>query len=458
MFMPNDALPESSRLPENWAQMTPEQKRQYRLNKFLNPNDVKFVSSEAKKVYQVRAQRLVDVYNVQEPDRVPVSLPVGNLPFTSSGINLHTAMYDINKAIQACKEFNAKYSAELEYFASPMATPGKALEILDYKLYIWPGHGLSTDAPGYQFVEGEYMKPEEYDDLIRDPSDFWLRTYLPRIFGSFESFRKWSPLTDIVEMPTRELMPLALPQVQDTLQRMLDAGKELQRREKATAEFRGLASSLGFPARMGALNVVPFDALGDTLRGTQAIMKDMYRRPDKLLKALDVIADLTIHSMLTAPNIYQIYMATFPLHKGADGWMSQKQFETFYFPSMKKVMDALIQEGLIINLFAEGSYNTRIDSMTDFPKGTVTWLFDQTDMARAKRILGSKYCIQGNVPSSMVVAASPSEVKEYCRNLIEVCGKGGGYVLAAGCVPENPKLDNLRAMLAASKEYGVYEK
>jgi hypothetical protein len=445
-------------LPENWSQLTPEQKRQYRLNRFLDPDDVKFVGPEAKKAYRVRAQRLVDVYNVQEPDKVPVSLPIGNLPYIMAGINMHTAMYDYEKAVQACKEFNARYSEELEYFASPMNTPGKALEILDYKLYAWPGHGLSVDAPGYQFVEGEYMRPEEYDDLIRDPSDFWLRTYLPRVFGSYESFKKWLPLTDIVEMPTQEIMPLALPEVQDTLRKMLKAGKELQKRARATAEFRGLGPSLGFPNRMGALNVVPFDALGDTLRGTQAIMKDMYRRPDKLLKALDVIADLTIHSILTAPNISRIFMAMFPLHKGADGWMSQKQFETFYLPSMKKVMDGLIREGLIILLFAEGSYNTRIDSMTDFPKGTVTWLFDQTDMARAKRVLGAKYCIQGNIPSSMVVTAAPSEVKEYCRNLIKTCGNGGGYMLAAGCVPDNPKLENLRAMLAAVDEYGVYRR
>ena len=36
--------------------------------------------------------------------------------------------------------------------------------------------------PSYQFVEGEYMKLEEYEDFFRDPSDFWLRIYLPRDF------------------------------------------------------------------------------------------------------------------------------------------------------------------------------------------------------------------------------------------------------------------------------------
>jgi uroporphyrinogen-III decarboxylase len=79
-------------------------------------------------------------------------------------------------------------------------------------------------------------------------------------------------------------------------------------------------------------------------------------------------------------------------------------------------------------------------------------------MSQAKKILGKKCCIQGNVPSSMIVTGSPQEVKEYCRKLIEGCGKGGGFILASGSVADNPKLENLQAMMAAIREYGVYRK
>ncbi len=443
-------------LPGNYAQLTPAQKREYRINRFLNPTSFKFVSPEAAKAYKVRAQRIVDVFNVKEPDRVPVSLPLGNLPFILHGVSMHDVMYDIGKGIDACQAFNEKYSEELEYFAVPFAAPAKAFEILDYKLYAWPGHGLSLDAPQYQFVEGEYMTVEEYDDLIRDPSDFWLRTYLPRIFGSFESFRMLAPLPDILEIPTGQLMPLALPQVQDTLQRLIDAGKEIQKRNEISAKRMSFGPANGFPSTMGLLNVAPFDAIGDTLRGTRGIMMDMFRHPNKLLKAIDVMTDLIIHSILHNPMFSRSLTVIFPLHKGADGWMSQKQFETFYWPSLKKVMDALIQEGIICLMFAEGGYTTRLETVTDFPKGSVVWWFDQTDMLKAKKILGSKFCIQGNVPSSLIVTGSAADVKQCCRKLIEGCAKGGGYILAAGCVADNPKLENLQAMLAAVREYGVY--
>jgi hypothetical protein len=439
--------------------MTPGQKRQYRLDSFLNTEGIEFVSPEAEKAYKVRAQRLVDVYNIQEPDRVPVTLPVGTLPLIADGVNMRTSMYDYEKALQAYMKFNERYSAELEYYAVPMITPGRVLDILDYKSYAWPGHGISEDAPGWQFIEGEYMKEDEYDDLIRDPSDFWLRTYLPRVFGAFELYGMFQPFTNITEnVHIRQLMPLSRPQVQDMLQRMMDAGKEFQKMAQVVGKYASMGVAHGFPEMTRAFCKAPFDTLGDTLRGTQGIMKDMFRRPDKLLEALDVIADITIAAVLKSPNFGRIYMVGYPLHKGADGWMSPKQFDTFYWPPLKKVMNAFIQEGLIQRMFAEGGYNTRLESINEFPKGTVTWYFDRTDIFRAKEILGDRCCLQGNVPWSMMVTGTPEEVKEYCRKLIEGCGKGGGYILAAGTVSSNASLENLRAMMEAVREYGVYHK
>lgn len=150
-------------------------------------------------------------------------------------------------------------------------------------------------------------------------------------------------------------------------------------------------------------------------------------------------------------------MVLFPLHKGADGFMSDKQFETFYWPSLKKVILALIDEGIMPMLFAEGSYLTRLETVNEFPKGTVTWRFDQTDMATVKKVLGDKCCVSGNVPTSLLSAGTPQQVKEYCRKLIEVCAPGGGYILASGAQPDNAHPDNLRAMMEAAKEYGVYK-
>ena len=444
-------------MPDKWAEMTSDQKRQWRLDQFQNMEGISFVSPEAQNAYQTRIKRIVDVLNVREPDRVPVDMRVGNLPYLLYGISARTAMYDYVQSLEACKLFNEKYAAELEYFASPSMTPGKVMDILDYKLYAWPGHGLQVGAPGIQFMENEYMKVDEYDDLICDPSDFWFRTYLPRVFGAFEPFRAFQTPTSMIEvLSLSQLAPFSNPQTQESLLRLLAVGREYQQMAQVFGSYASLGPASGYPVARGAFAKAPFDTLGDTLRGTAAIMKDIYRRPDKVIAACDKIADLTIRSILKSPTSSGIFLVTYPLHKGADGWMSQKQFETFYWPSLKKVLDALIKEGLIQTLFAEGSFNTRLDYFKVFPKGSICWLFDQTDMGRAKQVLGDKFCIQGNVPSSLIVTGSAGDVKEYCRKLIETCGKGGGYTLTTGCSVENPKPENLRAMVEAAKEYGTY--
>lgn len=443
----------------DWAGLRPEEKRQRRMDHFLSPPGLEFVSDQAARNYRTRARRLVDVHSLREPDRVPVQLPVGNFPFQHYGITLRTAMYDYDQAVRACRKFNEDFAEELEHFASPWITPGRVMDLLDYRLYSWPGHRLGMDVPSVQFMEAEYMKEDEYEALMRDPSDFWLRTYLPRVCGALAPLRSLPPVTDLVEVVNLvQLMPLASPGMQSMLQTLMDIGKEYGRFMEAMAAAGPSGAACGYPVGFGAFCKAPFDTLGDTLRGTQPILKDMYRRPERLLAALDVVADFTIRSVLRSPNIDNIFMVTYPLHKGADGWMSQKQFDTFYWPSLKKVMDALIKEGLLQHMFAEGGYNSRLESINDFPKGAVCWFFDKTDMSRAKKVLGDRCCLQGNLASSLIVTGRPGEVKAECRRLIEEVGAGGGYLLSAGATPEFPKLENLRAIMEAVREYGVYRK
>lgn len=450
---------EKSGLPEDWQQLTPSQKRRYRLDKFMAAENVHFVSEQAKQNYRTRAQRLVDVYNVQEPDRVPVILQLSDIALSAAGIDGATAMREYEKTVQACNAFNENYAEELENYAGPGAFPSKVMELLDYKLYAWPGHGIPESTTGMQYVEGEYMTADEYDDLILDPSDFWMRKYLPRVFGTLAPFHLLTPLTDIQEnVHIGNFGVLSNPDMIDSLLKLVEVGKEYQRINAILGPQRAAGAAHGFPMAATTFAKAPFDVLGDTLRGTTGIMKDMFRRPDKVLKAMDVIADLMIATVKNSPRYKDILMIGYPLHKGADGWMSQKQFDTFYWPPLKKVMDAFIEEGFMQRLFAEGGYESRLDKVDQFSRGDVLWYFDKTDMALAKKHLGKNCCIMGNVPSSLLMTGTPEAVKEHCRKLIETCGEGGGYILSPGAVGTSVKIDNLRAMIDAAKEYGVYSR
>jgi uroporphyrinogen-III decarboxylase len=444
---------------KTWAELSPGEKREERFKQWLSPPGVSFPNSQAEKAYKERVTRFTRAFKLQKPDRVPVILPaIGNYPAYYAGTDLHTVMYDYDKMTRAWLKFLQDFDKDMDTFVPPaMVPPGKALEAVDYKLYKWPGHGIAGNTTSYQCVEAEWMKASEYDALIKDPSDFWLRIYMPRVFGAFKAFQTLPPLTSFEEIAIQSFVPFGMPDVQAGFQALLEAGRESLLWIAAVGTVAVAAMAAGFPGIMAGLAKAPFDTLGDTLRGTQGIMMDMFQRPDKLHAAMERIVPLTIASAISAVTPGGAPLVIMPLHKGADSFMSIKQYETFYWPTFKKVVMAIVNEGITPILFAEGSYNKRLDIIDDFPKGTVAWYFDQTDIFKAKEKIGDKCCIIGNVPSSLLMTGKPKEVKEHCRKLIEGCAKGGGYILAAGANIDTGDPENLRAMMAAAKEYGVYK-
>ena len=442
------------KVEKKWAELSPEEKREERFKRWLSP-DVRFSSLEAEKAYKARLTRIIDAIQLKEPDRVPVNLPAGYFPTYYAGITLRTAMYDYDELCRAWLKFMQDF--DMDTFGGPgLVFPGRVSELLDTRISKWPGHGLPADARFHQFVEGEYMKADEYDVFLNDPSDFCLRFYLPRTLGALEPFQRLSPFTHALGMPTNFLVPCTMPDVQAAFQAIVDAGRELAKWWEAVEECSQKVMAEGFPSFRGGMAMAPFDTFADTLRGTRGIVMDMYRQPDKLLEAMEKVTPLNIEGAVSAANASGGPIIFMPLHKGDDSFMSNKQYETFYWPTLKKVILGLVDEGLLPMLFAEGSYNRRLEIIKDLPRGAVMWHFDQTDMARAKEVLGDTACIAGNVPASLICTGTPQAVKEYCRQLIEVCGKGGGYILTGGAAIDKCNPDNLRAMMAAAKEYGTY--
>ena len=145
-----------------------------------------------------------------------------------------------------------------------------------------------------------------------------------------------------------------------------------------------------------------------------------------------------------------------PLHKGADGWMSDEQFREFYWPSLKEVIMGLVNEGCVPLLFAEGGYNTRLEYLNEIPKGSCIWFFDRTDMKKAKEVVGKNTCIMGNVPAGLLLTSKPDKVSDYCKDLIDTAGRNGGYIMAAGAALDEVNVENLRVMFDVTKEYGRY--
>jgi hypothetical protein len=441
----------------NWQALTPVQKQKERFKKWLNPPGVKFDSPEAKKLYQARVNRLIKAIKVEEGDRVPCLLPTGYFPAYYAGYDLKTVMYDYAKQRDAWLKF-IKDFGDMDTLAAPaFILPAPALEIIDHKLHKWPGHGLADDVPTYQFLEGEYIKADEYDILIKDPTDFWLRTFMPRQAGAFAPLADLPHLTPFIGLPVYYLSAFGNRRIQSTLKTMMKAGNEILKWNKITGEVAKIGIKAGYPPFYGGLCGAPFDMLTDMCRGTRGIVMDMFRQPEKILEAADRITPIVIDDAVKGAEKSLSPVIIMPLHKGERMFMSQKQFETFYWPSFKKVLLGLINEGLVPMPFAEGNYIPRLETISDMPRASMVWYFEYMDMALAKKIVGKTNCIMGNLPVSIMVTGTPEEVKEGCRKLIETCAPGGGYILSAAAHLDKGKMENLHAMMDAAKEYGVYQ-
>jgi uroporphyrinogen-III decarboxylase len=392
-----------------------------------------------------------------EPDRVPVMIPAGNFPLRYSGLSLKQAMYDPTLIRPTWSKFMNDFYDDMDDFLGPAGIScGRMLDILDYKSFKWPGHGLADNVEYQQYVEKILISEDEYASLLKDPSDFGFRVLMPRVLGALEAIKTLPPLSSLMGMPIMFAYPFARPDVRMAFQKLIEAGIELEKFQEQLMTVNRDTITAGFPMSMGGLALAPFDLIADHLRGTQGSAIDMYRHPEILLEAIEMILERMIEQTIASVNAMGVFTVNFPLHKGDDTFMSNKQFEKFYWPSLKKLIQALIDEGIMVSLFCEGRYNNRLEYIGDFPKGWVTWQFDQTDMARAKRIIGNNCCVVGNVPASLLSLGKVEEVKEYCRKLIEACAPGGGYVLTGGTAVTEAKPENLRALMEVARKYGVY--
>lgn len=421
---------------------------------WLAPQGIDFISREAEKAYRERATRIKDAIQLKMPDRVPVISSVGFSPAYYAGITTREAMYDYDKACQAYEKYTFDFAPDAHH--GPYGL-GQVYDIIDYKLFLWPGHGVGVNMP-FQCVEAEYMKADEYDALIQDPSDFWMRVYLPRIIGVLEPFSKLSPFHRVIEMGdvSSFVSQYGRPEIRAAFDALFEAGEQAMKWREALTTSNKRVMAAGFPILHGGHCKAPFDVLGDTLRGTRGIMLDMYRQQGKLIEAIERLTPLMIELGVSDARSAATPLVLIPLHKGADGFMSDEQYKTFYWPTLRKLILGLVDEGIIPLLFAEGSYNTRLEIIRDLPKGKVVWRFDQTDMAKAKEVLGDRACIYGNVPAAILSTGTTDYVKAYCKQLIDVDGKGGGFILSPGATLDTAKPENVRAMIEFTKEYGIY--
>jgi uroporphyrinogen-III decarboxylase len=414
------------------------------------------MTEKTEKLYQAREKRVTDAIELRVPDRVPVTVSFAFFPARYCGCTMKEMMYNPEKLWEVHLKTTRDFAPDVAQNPFAGTFLGPLLDVLDYRQMQWPGGQLGPDVP-FQFVEGEYMKADEYDHFFSEPMDFVMRKYWPRISGSLKGLEALPSLRDFTRyMHLGIFQAFAQPEVRATLEALIKAGEAAEQIGSYSRRFGATLKEEGFPVMGGGVTTAPFDILGDVLRGTKGVMLDMYRRPDVLLKACEKLLPLTVENGINSAKRSGDKYVFIPLHKGLDGFMSPDQFKKFYWPTLRELMLSLINEGFIPSPFWEGNCTSRLEYIKDIPAGKAVYRFEATDMMKAKDILRDRVCIRGNVPISILATGTPDDVRAYCKKLIDHAGKGGGFIMDAAAGVTDAKQENVKALFDFTKEYNGY--
>ena len=143
--------------------------------------------TQAQLDYQARQKRINDAISLKKPDRVPLVIMDGDLLLAQRGMTCAEINYDIDRAFTVyLEQFDKYYNQDM--VTLPFYFPGQLGEVFGIKTMKWAGFHKGINEYPIQFVEKEYMLAEEYDQFLKNPGDFVLRTLWPRQAEGLEPF------------------------------------------------------------------------------------------------------------------------------------------------------------------------------------------------------------------------------------------------------------------------------
>ena len=132
----------------------------------------------------------------------------------------------------------------------------------------------------------------------------------------------------------------------------------------------------------------------------------------------------------------------------------------YVFPWWKRIAECAHRHGRPVLLHSCGNLELVMDDIIDDVKIDAKHSFEDNylPVTEAKRRYGDRIALLGGVDVDFLCRASDDEVREYVRNVIDVCGPGGGYALGTGnSVANYIPIRNYLAMLDEGRRYGVYQ-
>jgi hypothetical protein len=361
-------------------------------------------------------ERIDAVRSLKVPDRVPVDPLIDFFAPRIMGMKMSDFILRDDVADKAIEGVFEKLGGYDEIFPPQMIT--MSAFTLKTKM---PGRDLPDDAI-LQVYDEEFMKAEDYDVAVKK---------------GFQAF--------LLELMTRM-------GISQNAARVLGLGNAIKNLKKVWDKRE-------IPISCGALCFVPVE-LFSFYRSVQKIMLDMHRIPEKIIKASDAMINEEIMIAKSTCDVSNVKTVFVGAQRTSSSFVSPKIFERLTLPWLKRIVETLNKGGYHTLLHFDCNWTLQLEYLRQLPKGSCTLELDgQTDIFKAKKVLGDHMCIMGDVPATLFRLGTPKDIEKYCMKLIQEVGEGGGFILSSGCsVPVDAKMENVKAMIDTAKKHGVYKK
>ena len=391
-------------------------------------------------LYAQRLNRYVTAMRNEKPDMVPIRPLVAEVTAVHAGYSCQQVTHDYEYALQAARRCAADF--DWDAVVSNMVYVWTGLtQALGLKYYGIPGIHIAPDV-GFQYREPSeeeaYMKPDEYDQLIDDPTGYLWNVWLPRVSE------------EIVGPGQAATYRSNLALVKGGMAMMQYFGA-LGQQNQLLREQSGTVSAIA-----GILKA-PFDIIADKLRGYIGLVMDMHTQPDKVLAACEALVPHLTHVALTTADPNKQVPIGYWMHRGCVPFVNMKQFHSHYWPTLRPIIEELWANGHQTLFYAEGNWNAHLETFAELPAQSIVYHVDQDDIFDVHRRIGHKFCLSGGIPNRLLSFGTPDEVSDCCRKVIEGVAGDGGYIMDAGAIMQNDtSLANLRVMTETTRRYGQY--
>ena len=395
---------------------------------------------DTEKLYAERLARYTTAMRNGKPDTIPIRPFVAEFVAKYAGYTCQEVTHDYTKAFDAVIKTAGDFDwdavvANMVYVWTGMT------QAIGLKYYATPGVDIGPDV-GFQYrepPEGEaFMKPDEYDALIEDPTGFLFNVWLPRVAA---------PVAGAGEATSLENNLSFLKGGMAMLNYFTAFGPQIDR----------MRTECGTVSAIAGILKAPLDIIADKLRGYIGLTMDLMERPEKVLAACEALAPHLLHVALTSGDPTGTVPVGLWMHRGCVPFVSPATFEKYYWPTLKPIILELWKNGRQTLFYAEGDWNHHLDSFAELPDRSIIYHVDRADIFEVHRRLGDKFCLSGGVPNFLLGYRSEQDVRDCCKKIIDGVAGDGGYIMDASAIVQNvAKTENIRAMTEFTREYGVY--